>query len=287
MRIFTLLTAILLLASATSLLAIEKEAYQLRDDFSMEPLYDCALQHYYYIPCPTYSWFWAYNGWTPGDIVGQWFTVGDLSMGGWPFCDPTNCHVLETVRVLDFAGYGSVHPGLFTFEMDVYCADELGCPVGPSLWNSGSKETHFGWNYFDVNPPLSICDCTVFPGPPPSTPRILVTITHTGTSCQYPSWGMDNISIALETGCDMHDYGCLPALYPRPYSSHYPTIHSGYYGNNGFQYCPPRWYKDGRDTSPDGTQYGFLELAWRIYLICSGPTETAPASWGEIKSLYR
>ena len=84
----------------------------------------------------------------------------------------------------------------------------------------------------------------------------------------------------------MHDEGCLPALYPRPYVSHYPTMHSGYYGQ-GFEICPPQWFKDGADTTPDGSQYGFVELAWRLYVVCGGPTETGTTTWGNIKSMYR
>ena len=84
----------------------------------------------------------------------------------------------------------------------------------------------------------------------------------------------------------MHDIGCLPALYPRPHTGHYPTIHSGYYGVN-FQYCPPLWFLDGRDQTDDGTEYGFIELAWRIYLSCGGPTAAETPAWSTIKALYR
>ena len=172
--------------------------------------------------------------------------------------------------------------------MDVYCCDEYGCPVGPSLW-SQSLATFFAWNYFPVDPPICISSCAVDPGPPASRPRILVTMTHTPgyeSDCNYNAWGTDVISTNLEYGCVMHDYGCLPAVYPRPYTSHYSTIHSGYYGVN-LEYCPPQWFKDPNDSTPDGTEYGFLELCWRIYLTCSGPTETRPATWGSIKSMYR
>jgi hypothetical protein len=117
-------------------------------------------------------------------------------------------------------------------------------------------------------------------------PRILVTATHTGTDGIYPAWGMDNISTGIETACIMHEYGCCPALYPRPYVSHYRTIHSGFYGP-AFMYCPPQWFCDGRDTTPDCDLYGFIELAWRVYMICSGPTATEPSTWGNIKSMYR
>jgi hypothetical protein len=269
---------------ASTGLALDKYQMQLRDDFGTDPLYDCTLQYYYYIPCPTYSWFWAFTGWDVGDIIGQWFYVGGTGTGGYPECDPFNCHVLEQIRVLDFAGYGQVHPGLFTIEFDVYCADDFGCPIGPSLWNSGPRETGYAWNYFTVDPPISICGCTVAGY---EYPRILVTATHTGAQGIYPAWGMDNISTPIEQACIMHDIGCLPAYYPRPYSSHYTTMHSGFYGNGSFRYCPPQWFLEPKDSTPDGTLYGFIELAWRIYVICSGPTENEPATWGRIKSMYR
>jgi hypothetical protein len=113
-----------------------------------------------------------------------------------------------------------------------------------------------------------------------------LTVTHTGYDGYYPAWGCDNISTALETGCIMHDYGCLPALYPRPYVSNYTSMRSGVYGQN-FEYCPPQLFKDGRDTTPDGSQYGFIELAWRLYVACGGPTEREGTRWGDIKSMYR
>jgi hypothetical protein len=278
---------VLLIVVVASASALENRAFQIKEDFGNEPLYDATLQYYYYIPCPTYSWFWSFTGWTPGEIIGTWFQIGDMSMGGWDPGDPLNCQTLEQLRVLDFAGYGCGRwGGFFTVEFDVYCADESGCPIGPSLWNSGPWETCFAWNYVEIDPPLRLCDCLADPGNPGSGPRILVTATHTGPSGIYPAWGMDNISTALEEGCPLHDYGCLPALYPRPYISNYPSMHSGFYGQD-FQYCPALGFKDGRDTTPDGTQYGFLELAWRIYITCAGPSASQPATWSSIKSIYR
>jgi hypothetical protein len=272
---------------ATSALAIEHKAYLLSDDFGMKSGYDCALQYYYFIPCPTYCWFWGFYGWEYGDIVGAWFKVGDMSMQGLAFCDPTNCHVLEGVRVVDMAAYGIYYPNAFAVQFDVYCCDEYGGPTGPSLWKSDRFNTGFGFSYMWIDTPVTICECAASPGPPPTSPRILVTATHVGHFPVYPSWGCDDISSALETGCELHDTGCLPALYPRPYVSYSPTIHSGYYGNDEVEYCPPLWFKDGRDTSPDGTQFGFVELAWRFYITCSGPTEAQSTTWGSIKSMYR
>jgi hypothetical protein len=272
--------------AATCELRFQAKEYQLRDDYGRARLSDGVLQYYYEIPCPVYSWFWAYSGPITPEKVGVFYEIGDLSTGGFDVCDPANCHSLEMIRILDFAGYGTVYPGLFTIEMDVYCSDEHGCPVSPSLWTSGPWETHFKWNYIPVEPPLCLTSCVADPGPPPAGPRLLVIATHTGSCGFYPAWGFDNIGTAVAQECNMHDIGCLPALYPRPYTSHYATIHSGYYGVD-FEYCPPLWFPDGVDTTRDGTQYGYIEFAWRIYLSCSGPTASEPATWGTIKALYR
>lgn len=171
--------------------------------------------------------------------------------------------------------------------MDVYCCDEYGCPLGPSPWNQ-QMWIGYGWHYLPVDPPLCITSCAADPGPPLSRPRILITMTHDPRNADYNlnAWGTDAISINLEDGCIMHDYGCLPALYPRPSVGHYSTMHSGYYGQ-GLEHCPPQWFKDPNDSTPDGSEYGFLELGWRIYLTCSGPTQTQPATWRSIKSLYK
>ena len=274
--------------------ALEGRAYKMREDLGFEPLIDGALQYFYYAPCPQpeYYWFWAFIGdlghWENGTAVGAWFEVGDLSMAYFDVCDPTQCHTLERVRVLDFQGVGG-YPGFFRCRLDIYCCDEYGCPVGPSLW-SQQCWTWFAWNYFDIDPPLCLTGCSADPGPPASRPRILVTMTHDGFSYGYPeinynTWGADAISLLIEEGCVMHDESCLPVLYPRPYNSHYNTIHSGYYGQD-FEYCPPQWFRDQNDSTPDASEYGFVELCWRIYLGCSGPTAGQPATWSSIKSMY-
>jgi len=223
------------------------------------------------------------------DIIGAWFQIGDISTGSGLAADPLNCRTLDKIRVLDFGGMGSYDIGdMFTVRFDVWCADEQGCPIGPSLWNSGPVEFYeAGWNYIQVNPPISICSCAGVPGPTGSSPRVLVTATATGSDPWYPAWGTDNISTPVSTGCLMHDTSCLPALYPRPTSSNYSSLHSGYYGNGGFQYCPAQGFRDGADTSQDGSVYGCVELAWRIYVDCTGPSSVQPVTWGAIKSMYK
>ncbi|MFZ1948385.1 MAG: hypothetical protein WAW06_12620 [bacterium] len=286
MRLLIALALVITLAAAAY--GLEKRACQMREDFGAEPLADCYMNYYYYIPCPTHSWFWEFYGWTPGAIVGEFFTVGDPSMGrsggGCPpytACDPYEDLMIDQLRVLDFAGYGTLYPGLFTVEFSVFCADPLGCPVGPTLWASGSLEMcTTGWNYVGINRCFDMSCFTEEWG----YPRFLVTARHIGRNPCYPKWGFDNISVPVELGCQMHDSGCCPAPYPRPAVSHYGTVHSGYYGV-GFEFCPPQWILDGRDTT--GDTYGFVELAWRLYLIRSGITSRAPSTWGAIKSMYR
>jgi hypothetical protein len=277
----------MILLVASSVFAYEKKAYRMKEDFGTETLQDCVLQYYYYIPCPTYSYFWGYYGWQQGEVIGTWFTIGDQSTGGYAPCDQRNCHRLEQFRVGDFAGYGTTYPGLFTVSFNIWCADENGCPDGPSLWSSGDWEMHFGWNYVPVDPPLCLTDCCVERVPLRRTPRILITATHVGSDCTYPDWIFDNISTPLENECSMTDFGGMEALYPRPSNSHYETMHSGYYGTEAFEYCPPLNFSDGRDTTEDASQYGCIELAWRVYLDCTGPCPARLRLWPpEITTYY-
>lgn len=284
MKVCALLIALLLLASSAH--AFETKAYTMRDDFRTDPLSDCYMNYYYYIPCPTYSWFWSFYGWSQGDVIGTCFSIGDLSTFTGAACDPQLCFRIDQLRVLDFAGYGTLYPGLFTVEFKIYCADEQGCPVGEAMWSSGPYETGFAWNYVPVVPPLCLPDCATQVDPVLSHPVVLVTATMVGTDCTYPSWGFDNISTPYTGACEFHDYSCLPALYPRPDAGHYETMHTGYYGP-GFTYCPPLWFCDGLDTTPDCGRFGHVEAAWRVYLGCLGPCHNAPSTWGTIKGMYR
>ena len=292
MRLYTVLALALVLVMAASAYGMEKKALQMREDFGTEPLYDCYMNYYYYIPCPTYSWFWSFSGWLNGQVVGEWFKVGDPSMGRVatcpPFatCDPCNAHTIEQLRVLDFAGYGTTYPGLFTVDFDIWCADADGCPVGPSLWCSGAKELCVGgWNYVPVTPNVCVTKCFTT-NPPPCYPRFLVTAQHIGSSAVYPQWGMDNISTPVGMACNMHDTGCCPALYPRPQNSYYGVMHSGDYGISAPHVvnCPPYWVLNPGDTT--GNVFGCIEFAWRVYLK-NIPTTTEPSTWGNIKSMYR
>ena len=133
MMLGMVLAIMIVMVLVSSALGLEARAYQMREDFGSERLYDCVLNYYYYIPCPTYSWFWAWTGWEPGEIIGVFFAIGDIGTFGYEPCCPIGCHQLEQFRVIDFAGYGTSYPGLFTVEFDVYCSDEHGCPVGPAL----------------------------------------------------------------------------------------------------------------------------------------------------------
>lgn len=108
MRITIILLIAFLAAACMPALAIEGRAYKMREDMGTEPLYDGVLQYFYYIPCPTYAWFYAFGGiddpWEPGTTIGKWFEVGDISMMGAEACDPALCHTLEQVRVLGLQG---------------------------------------------------------------------------------------------------------------------------------------------------------------------------------------
>ena len=291
MRLWLAVVFALILVSAGS--AYEMKAYRFRDDYGMEPLqeYDSALSYYYYIPCPTYSWFWGINGLEAEEIIGVTYDLAQHSMGGLDPPDPVNDHRLMGFRVLNLAEAGSMYPGLFAVQFDVWCAQSRSCynPIEEAhLWSSGPICLQEGYNYIWIEPNgVSICPCCLDLGPPPTDPLITITATKLGGNPSRPVWGFDDISHPVNMGCDLHDYGCLPALYPRPWVSHYPSIHSGYFGSYHWQYCPPLLFPDPMDTTLDYSDFGFIELAWRAYFKSTGPTSTDGVTWSEIKSLYR
>jgi hypothetical protein len=221
------------------------------------------------------SYFWGFYDWEPGDMLGCWFQPGDLSTSGFAPLDPEDCNHISRIRVLDFAGEGTIYPGLFTVEFSIWPSDSEGCPIGPAIWSS-PFEAKRGWNCVEIDPPVCIDPWT----------RVLVTAEHIGSEGYYPVWGFDNVSGPILEGLWLHDEGCLPILYPRPDVSHYTTIHSGYYGKD-FAYCPPQWFRDCRDSTPDASEYGYIELAWSIVVQCLGPSKTESATWGSIKAMYR
>jgi hypothetical protein len=267
--------------------SIDQEIYRIKDDFGADPLYDCRLSYYYDVPCPTESYFWGFKGWNYGDIVGQFFIIGDQGTGLAGGCDPAICQRLEKIKYLDLNEYApGIHPTDFVFEWKIHCSDLNGCPVGPALWtNSWSFSWNYGWNYADITPPLCLTPCL---GGPYGGPVILITAKHLGDFSDYgPEWGTDAPGLYYYYDCSQHDIGCLPILYPRPWISHFdPGIHSGYFGNQEIT-CPPSVLCDKYDSTPDCNRYGACELAWTIYLICDGPTDVGSPTWGSIKAMYR
>jgi len=281
--LFLILT--ILLAGAATASGFEKKAYQMREDFGVEPLYDCYIQYYYYMPCPTYSWFWGIANEGP-DTYGVFFKVGDVSTGNGQACDPVLCFSPLQFRILDFAGYGTAYPGLFSVEFAMYCSDEQGCPVGSALTRTRTYDTSYGWNYIEIDPYSSVVDCATSIDPVLGSAMFLITAVETGSDATYPAWGFDNISDTYDAGCELHDMSSFPGLYPRPVTSHYETMHSGFYGDD-FEHCPPLWICDPGDTSTACDEFGFIELAWRVYLGCHGPSAAEPCTWGSLKSMYR
>ncbi|MFH1220508.1 MAG: hypothetical protein V1694_08645, partial [Candidatus Eisenbacteria bacterium] len=75
-----LIALALVLVLATSAVAFEKRAFQMKEDFGTEPLFNATLHYYYYIPCPTSSWFWSMNQWPVNSVIGEMFTIGDPTM---------------------------------------------------------------------------------------------------------------------------------------------------------------------------------------------------------------
>jgi hypothetical protein len=322
MKLWIALGLVLLLA--TSVFAVEPKEYLMRPDFGTEQLGDYPCQFFYHIPISPEdlrSYYWAFSGWDCDTWMGQCFECWHQNTYGLDPMDPLLDHTVQAIEFLDFAGYGTLYPGLFTIELCMFCQDPVTKnpvedPPGwyTPLWCSGPIETHPGWNIFYLDPPVCVTDCCLDLGPPPAYPAVLMMAHLVGTDCAYPAFAWDNMSSPTLAGFAMHDIGCLPVHYPRPYVCYWDQMHSGYYGVHPFSccdeygnpvaipapfpYCPPLNLVDPRDTTtcpgyfclPDGVvgqQYGFLELAWTIYLDRSGPTATEGTTWGNIKSMYR
>lgn len=244
--------------------AFEAEPYQMVEDVGVHPWAQCALQHYYYIPCPSDSWFWGVSGWAIGDIIGAHFRVDQQSTGRVePCCEC--CYVVVGVSILDFAGYGTVYPGWFSVTPKFFCADENGYPTGPAVYSGPPIDTSYGWNYIDFDrgfePPCFL--------PGTRYESFVVTITFTGLQGIYPAIGFDNIGTAQESGCEMRDIGGSLAEYPRNWAGGpEPRVHSGYVGWRDFEHWPPIGFADGGDTTRVTPEFGFSEVAWRVHLSC-------------------
>jgi hypothetical protein len=64
-------------------------------------------------------------------------------------------------------------------------------------------------------------------------------------------------------------------------------VRSGYIGTYAFEHWPPLPLADGGDTTPDASQYGYVDLAWCTDIYCWGPSSEQPTTWGAIKTMYK
>ena len=292
MRFRTILALALVLVFATSAFAFEAKMQKARKDIGVVPLGDCYLSYYYHCPEPGtgLAYYWYVNTWDENDIFGTCYNIGDQGYGGDPACDPTLAQSLSRILFVEGSGAcGGAYPGANSCELDVYCAPEYCCgPTAPvvHLWNSGPYECNVGWNYLEIDPPLCLTDCCLDPQPD-CNPSIVVTITMTGYEHIYPEIAFDCPYAVALFGYPWHDIGCLPAVVPRgPCGGPAPAVHGGYIGSYPFQYWPPFPLCDFADSTPDCTQFGYIEWRCTIDLLHSGPTATETSTWGNIKSMY-
>ena len=121
MKIAPLLSLVFVISAVASVSAIVDGPYILKSDPGPGPLSDCALAYYYHIRWDTYGYYWAWQTYETGAIIGVWFEVGDLSMHGYDVCDPTQCQTLEGLYVLDLTEVVNPYCGHYgQVEFDVY-----------------------------------------------------------------------------------------------------------------------------------------------------------------------
>jgi hypothetical protein len=245
----------------------------------------CTLAYYNYCSgwvwhwyeyCST--WLWVREEYDPeGPQYGTCFDLADC---------PGTCRHLEEVwwAFEHFEGYGSV-------DVEIYCADDHCCPVGPPL--AGYYEYDLGPGPWWVLLPfdaLPLCDCEG-----QGASKFIVLITHNFTYsgagnywCPvFPASDVNsyNIDAGCETEwrCSSHSFVYRNAVdYCQVYGEPAPLWVSGAdYGCTNYPVIPPGCHNQYYDTGY------YSEWLIDCCITCQGPTRTQEHSWSQIRSLFR
>jgi hypothetical protein len=137
LRFLASAASILLLASATSSMALEKRSVRMADgghESWSRGTTPCTVT--YYNTCT--GWIWVWSGWLQGDRLGTAFSA----------CCPSGQNVHQLTAAWIFAATGSPSGYGFTGSLDVWSADAQECPTGPALHSQPFLPLS-GWNGFD------------------------------------------------------------------------------------------------------------------------------------------
>jgi hypothetical protein len=221
--------------------ALQKKSVRLPDDSNEWRGGSTACSIRYYNTCT--GWVWVWSGFAPEDRVG---------VNVQTCCPPGTATGVVSAEIFVAtsapSGYG------FTGTIDLWAADENGCPTGPSLASQPMLPTEL-WSVPDFSsspvpvPDNFVITYTFGPGP---------LADPTGLGTDHPAAGPTG-----PAACGT----CFPNSR---------TIHSFSYGNASTPACPGSVFNDGICDA---------ELMWEINLVCT--TSVEQNSWGQIKGLYR
>jgi hypothetical protein len=190
---------------------------------------------------------------------------------------PEDCRILEDVwwACQAYGGYNYV-------DIEIYCADEDDCPLGPPLAGIYDYEVDDGgypWEHVDFGG-LPLCGCT-------GTSRFIVMIVQDAGHIVWPYADLNYRN--LDDGCES-EWRCTghsfvyqgTVSYCNAYGVPAP-LWGSWAGAACTEYpaVPPSCHNYHYDT-------GFY-AEWLIdcYISCQGPTQTENRSWSEVKALYR
>jgi hypothetical protein len=236
---------------------------------------DCHLQYYNW--CSGWAAGWTaycgnffHNG-PPGVQYGTCFNLSDC---------PGDCRQLESVwyACSRFTARGWA-------DVEIYCADDLGCPIGSPLAGIYGYQPDFGnlWQHLDFGG-VPLCSCEG-----QGSGKFIVMITdYTAGTVTRPISDLNsyNVDAGCETEwrCDgTHSYVYHNRdSYCQIYGAPGPLWMWSYVSEYGCTNYPP--IPEGCHGQSTGF---FAEWLIDCYVSCEGPTETEKDSWSEIKALYR
>jgi hypothetical protein len=136
-RFLSVATLILLLAFASTSVALEKRVSLLDDsDHDTWSRGTTPCRVIYYNTCQ--GWIWVWGQWTPGDRFGTAFSA----------CCPGGYGFHQLLAATFYVGTGAPSGYGLTGTFDVWAADAQNCPTGPSLVSTPFLPAS-GWNQVD------------------------------------------------------------------------------------------------------------------------------------------
>jgi hypothetical protein len=226
----------------------------------------------YYDDCSGWTWGWLGYCYAWFDVPVTYGTCFDLSD-----C-PGECRHLEDVW---YACQRVGHwPG--QIDIEVYCADEANCPVGPPLAGIYGYQPFWQvWQHFDFGG-LALCECEQT-----AAGKFIVMVTDYLAGLETAPLSDRNVK-NVEEGCET-EWRCSGHSYIYRNLVSYCDV----YGAPGPLWFPGPGYGCTQDPNvpPDCDDWHdtgvYCEWLIDCYVSCQGPTQTEKTSWSAVKALYR